>query len=657
MSKAIENIYSKKSVNYKRLSTDKLFIHDKAIVDYVGHIDDAFRFIEGFDLLKPELWARFVEQFRINPDDADCGWRGEYWGKMMRGASFVYSYTRNETLLKVLPDTVEDILTTIDELGRISSYSVDAEFNGWDMWSRKYVLLGMQYFMEICEDENLNARLIEAQKKQVDYIISKVGTAEGKTPITKTSFLWKGLNSSSILEPIVRLYDLTGEKKYLDFATEIIKCGGVNGGNIFKLAFQNEIDPYQYPVVKAYEMISCFEGLLEYYRATGAEDCLTAVLNFARRLGKSDITIIGSAGCTHELLDHSAARQTDTAYEGIMQETCVTVTWMKLCLQLLAISGEAEFAEYFEQSLYNAYLGSVNTEKNVNERVLLNNPDAILEPLPFDSYSSLRLGTRGRGVGGFRLMPDNHYYGCCACIGAAGIGMVHKAATMFCREGVTLNLYINGTTKTLTPEGNALTLKVNTLYPAKGRVEITLNLEKTETFDLTLRVPSWSEQTALSVCGETSDVNVGYNTISREWKNGDKIVLDLDMRTKVVLPPSNPVDIIHVDLNHETMDVIPREVRETPEAKHHVALRRGPVILARDARLGENVDEAVRIKYDENGVVELKESNFAKFPTIVEFKVPTVDGGEFTVIDYSSAGKTWREDSKYGCWLPTKNKS
>ena len=182
MSKAIENIYSKKSVNYKRLSTDKLFIHDKAIVDYVGHIDDAFRFIEGFDLLKPELWARFVEQFRINPDDADCGWRGEYWGKMMRGASFVYSYTRNETLLKVLTDTVEDILTTIDELGRISSYSVDAEFNGWDMWSRKYVLLGMQYFMEICEDENLNARLIEAQKKQVDYIISKVGTAEGKTP-------------------------------------------------------------------------------------------------------------------------------------------------------------------------------------------------------------------------------------------------------------------------------------------------------------------------------------------------------------------------------------------------------------------------------------------------------------------------------------------
>jgi len=654
MSKAIEKIYGQESVNFKRLSTDKLFIHDKAVVDYEGHIDDTFKFIENFDLLRPELWARFVNQFRINSDDRDTGWRGEYWGKMMRGASFVYSYTRNEKLLKVLTDTVEDILTTMDDLGRISSYSVDAEFDGWDMWSRKYVLLGMQYFMEICQDEELNARLIIAQKKQVDYIISKVGTAEGKTPITQTSNFWKGLNSSSILEPVVRLYDLTGEQEYLDFATEIIKCGGVKGDNIFKLAFDDEIAPYQYPVVKAYEMISCFEGLLEYYRATGVEDCKTAVLNFARRLGKTDITIIGSAGCTHELLDHAAARQTDTAYQGIMQETCVTVTWMKFCLQVLAVSGEIEFAEYIEQALYNAYLGAVNTERIVDKLVLETYPTAILEPLPFDSYSSLLPNTRGRGVGGLRLMPDNHYYGCCACIGAAGIGMTHKAATMLCREGVTLNLYISGTTKTLTPEGNPLTIKVDTLYPAEGRVEITLNLENNETFALKLRVPSWSENTSLDVCGEKASVGVGYNAITREWKSGDRVILDLDMRTKVILPPSNPTDVIHVDLGEE-WKVIPRTVTETPEASKHIALRRGPIILARDARLDGTVDEAVHIKYDKDGVVELKKSNSARFPTMVEFKVPTVEGKEFTVIDYSSAGKTWREDSKYACWLPTEN--
>ena len=43
----------------------------------------------------------------------------------------------------------------------------------------------------------------------------------------------------------------------------------------------------------------------------------------------SDITVIGCAGCT--LFDHSAVRQLDAAEKGVMQETCVTVMWMKLC--------------------------------------------------------------------------------------------------------------------------------------------------------------------------------------------------------------------------------------------------------------------------------------------------------------------------------------
>ncbi len=42
------------------------------------------------------------------------------------------------------------------------------------------------------------------------------------------------------------------------------------------------------------------------------------MIRFAKRVMNSDITIIGSAGCTHELFDHSAARQTDTAYQGVI---------------------------------------------------------------------------------------------------------------------------------------------------------------------------------------------------------------------------------------------------------------------------------------------------------------------------------------------------
>ena len=71
----------------------------------------------------------------------------------MRGACFVYSYSHNPKLYEVLTATVKDLLSAQDELGRISSYAVSHEFDGWDLWGRKYVLLGMQYYLEICQDE------------------------------------------------------------------------------------------------------------------------------------------------------------------------------------------------------------------------------------------------------------------------------------------------------------------------------------------------------------------------------------------------------------------------------------------------------------------------------------------------------------------------
>lgn len=86
---------------------------------YTGFMDEMFRYIEDFQLLKPELWRRFMQQFREDADGADAGWRGEYWGKMMRGASFVYSYTGNEKLYDILVQTVTDMMDSADKDGRI----------------------------------------------------------------------------------------------------------------------------------------------------------------------------------------------------------------------------------------------------------------------------------------------------------------------------------------------------------------------------------------------------------------------------------------------------------------------------------------------------------------------------------------------------------
>lgn len=634
-----------------------LFYDKNNIARYEGFVNDAFRFIEDFQLMSPELWRRFVQQFREDAD-FDAGWRGEYWGKMMRGASLVYPYTQNSELYEVLKQTVRDMMDSADENGRISSYALDHEFDGWDIWSRKYVILGMEYFLEICKEDDLRSDIIASISAQVDYIMSKIGSEKGKMEITMATRHWRGLNSSSLLEPIVRLYNLTGEQKYFDFAEYIVNCGGTDVVNIFDLAYEDQLYPYQYPVTKAYEMTSCFEGLLEFYKITGIEKYKTAIINFANKVLESDFTVIGSCGCTHELFDHSTVRQANTNNGKIAQETCVTVTLMKFLYRVHLLTGNSKYADAFEIAFYNAYLGAINTDKVIEPMIINEHPDWAAEPLPFDSYSPLTAGTRGNGIGGLKLMSDNHYYGCCACIGAAGIGLVPMMQTLNGKNGIILNMFINGTVKTCAPSGNAITLTTDTCYPKCGRIAITVDaIEVQELFAINIRIPAWSKSTMALVNGEELDAAIdenGYMSICREWKQGDCIELSLDMRTETIypIPYGHQVLMNKVIWGHNYM--IPTYDEEDPIAHKHIALRRGPIMLAQENRLGYNVDEPVEIKID-NGYAEIcKTERNIPYNCIVKLDVVLENGEKMTVTDYASAGKTWTEESKMAVWMLTK---
>ena len=628
------------------------------ISNYNGIIDKSINFIEEFQLLRTDLWRRFVQQFK---EDADYegGWRGEYWGKMMRGACFLYQYSQNPELYEVLEETILDILSAQDEKGRISSYGIDHEFDAWDIWGRKYVLLGMQYFLEICQDEELATKIIDSMCRQVDYMMSKIGRQrDGEIVITKATRHWRGLNSSSVLEPIVKLYNITKEQKYLDFATYIVGRGGTDVVNIFDLAYEDKFYPYQYPVTKAYEMTSCFEGLLEYYHVVGEEKHKISVINFANKILESDFTIIGCCGCTHELFDHSTVRQANTTNGAIMQETCVTVTLMKFFYHLALVTGDSKFVDAFETSLYNAYLGSINTEKVIEPTILKEHSDWNIEPLPFDSYSPLTAGTRGNGIGGLKVMSDNHYYGCCACIGAAGLGLVPKVALFRTEKGFAMNLYIDGSMETETLSGNRVLFRTETKYPVSGKIRIIVEVSHKEIFDLKLRIPAWSKRTKVSVNGVDLEAAKGYVSIDKEWSAGDVVELELDMRTEAIYPIPYGHEILMNKVIWGANYVVPTYDEEDPIAKNHLALRRGPIILAQENRLGYSVDEPVSIKVESDGyvLVTTPEKELAPYEHILELEVPLTDGTGMHVTDYASAGKLWNEESKMAAWILIDNR-
>lgn len=647
--------YQPGSANSHRLQTDAQWIDFDQRARFEGRIQKALRFLHDEQLLDKSLWTRFVQQFRDRIDSETGAWRGEYWGKMMRGACFVYACTRDEALYRVLEETITDLLSTQDEAGRISTFAPEAELFGWDMWCRKYVLLGMQYFLEISENDALNRRLIDSMRRQADYLIERIGPEPGKRSIFETSQTWRGLNSATILEPIVRLFSLTGEARYLDFATYLVESGGTSLGNLIDLALEDRLMPYQYPVTKAYEMMSFFEGVLEYSRVTGSERCRQAALNFGRRIMETDITIIGSAGCTHELLDHSAVRQSDpeSLSGGVMQETCVTVTWMKFCCQLLLLSGDPAFADCIEQSLYNAYLGAINTEKAIDQETPLRT-DVIPSWMHFDSYSPLLPGTRGKRIGGFQIMRDGHYYGCCACIGAAGIGIAHKTAVLLRPDGASINLYIPGVIQTVTPERRPLRLHIATAYPADGEVRITVLPEKDEEFTLAFRIPGWCRSATLTVNGNPFPASGGYHACRRRWRAGDSVVLRMAMPTEVIRPTPYGQDTVRTEIDWQADRISPKTIHESPENRRHIAFRRGPLVLAADARLGEDPAAPISPEIDGECVhARVLPDSAAPFDAMLAVAVPLRDGRELTLVDYASAGRTLRADSLMAAWLPT----
>ena len=584
---------------------------------YTGAPHDYVLITEEHQLLNKKTWDKFVWVFTEDSDDHDIGWRCEYWGKMMRGACLTYRYHGDETLYSMLDYAVRELLKVQRSDGRFSTYSEKMQFNGWDLWGRKYVLTGMMHFIDICKDEALKEDILKALCLHADHIAEKIGSGEGQKSILETSNHWLCLNSCTILEPFVELYKRTGKKTYLDFAEYIISLGGCGGGNLIDLALEDKLAPYQYPVNKAYEMMSFFEGLVAYYELTGEEKYLEAVTKFVEKINETDVTLIGCSGCTHELFDHSGIMQTEYN-ETEMQETCVTVTWMRLLARLHLLTGKVEYVDRIEKSAYNALYGSINTKNEPGFSKFEGN--IAVDPLIFDSYSPLYNNRRGLGTGGLKRFRDGDFYGCCACIGSAGTGIFPLIGVLKSDAGVVINEAFEGVVNTKTPLGNPLTLNAVSDYPVADKYALALFLENDEEFELLVRIPDWCDEATVKIGDEIKKAYPGYVSLKRVWSDGDTVELEL------------PHYLKSHHLNGKT------------------AYTYGPIVLARDEiKEGGKIDtEFTPTEHSAFKMLPAEDGEMLRIMLECE-------GEDVLLTDYASCGKYWsKKNANVSVWLNAK---
>lgn len=528
-------------------------------------------------------------------------WQNEFWGKIMHAAVPLSRYHGSGDLEKRIEKSVRTIVASQLPDGYIGNYLPKVRGEVCDVWGAKYTMMGLIHWYDVTSDSTA----LKASSRLADYIISLFGP--GKKSLGATG-PFCGLMNCSVLEPIMWLYRRTGEKKYLDFARWIVSELDVNkkGPELISLALKGvpvkdrHADNHGH---KAYEMMSCCQGLLDYYLETGDKRCLDAVLLSAENIIADEIDIAGG-GTQYERFCASRKRQARDYAVG--SEMCVLTTWMRLCQKLNAVTGEAKWAEELERTFYNSYLGSFSPATG-----------------SFDAYASLA-GERES----FHPLHCRMQINCCEANGPRGFLAYLGNAATYSNGVVNVNQYLFGIVNLPSPSGGKKKIGLNsfTEFPRKMRYALTLDLDSSEKFTLRFRVPAWSSKTSFKLSsGENKAVtNSGYVSFTREWKDGDQVEVLFETKVKE-----------HVE-------------------NGHIAFTYGPLALARDARFGDgDFSERVRKGQVEFSPVTPPDSSmYAAFSAFLKMGVHDTPPRAISFCDFSSAGSTRDRRSFYRVWLP-----
>ncbi|MGA2498419.1 MAG: beta-L-arabinofuranosidase domain-containing protein [Tepidisphaeraceae bacterium] len=544
---------------------------------------------------------RLLEGYRKRPGRQS--WDGEHVGKWLHAATLAWVYTGDPALRKKLDETAAELCKCQLADGYLGTYLDKDRWTEWDVWAHKYNLIGLITYMRYTG----NMAPLPVCRKIGDLLCDTFGDEPGKRDIIKAGH-HVGLAPTSVLEPMVLLYRLTGEARYLDFCKYILGAWEhPNGPKIVStLLTLKRVDKVGNG--KAYEMLSCLNGALEYYRTVGGDRrILDACLNAWQDIVDKRLYLTGASSygeCFHDDFDLP-----NVANVG---ETCVTVTWLQFNAHLLRLTGEARFAEQLERVVLNQLFGAQRADGAA-----------------WGYYVQME------GKKPYSSTLDGH---CCLSSGPRGVALIPTFALSTDADGVVVNLYDTGKASLTLRDQTAVKLTTTTLYPADEHIRITVEPAARKTFTVKVRVPLWCGKPSIQAAGKAVDVVPGadgYVAIAREWTPGDTIELAFKLEPRLVVG------------DHKNAG--------------NVALLYGPLVLAADETLlgaGNLKINGVTVPGSELSVMgiapEPAPEKIKTWPGAQVFKLHAVarrtgEPMEIRLVPFADAGGT---GAPYRVWLP-----
>ncbi|HEY4060733.1 MAG TPA: beta-L-arabinofuranosidase domain-containing protein [Puia sp.] len=465
-------------------------------------------------------------------------WIGEHVGKFLFAAVNTYRYTHDPRLKALMDDIERKYIATQLPDGYLGTYLPKDYWSEWDVWVHKYAIIGLLSYYSLTGDH----AALEAARKAGDLICRTFGNAPGQLDLNKSGY-HNGLASGSILGPMVDLYRYTGDPKYLAFAKYIFADWETETGPKIISGLEQYGKVTKVGNAKAYEMLSCFLGVLEFYKLTGEARYLKAMQTAWQDISKNRLYITGTTSSHEHFQDDQVL---PAAIDDKMGEGCVTVTWIQFNDLLLGITGEPKYATEIERSVYNHLFAAENPENGCV------------------SYYTPLQGAK----------PQLCKLTCCLSSVPRAISMIPDMVWGRIGKEFSILLYEPGevTDSIVTANGKKISLHVvsSTDFPATGNLDYKIHPSTPARFAVNFRVPDWAANYTVTINGIKQPAPAGpLLKIERIWKTSDRITVHFDM----------PL----------------RKIAGGTSYPGYIAFKRGPQILAVDSVLDPEYKELLQV--------------------------------------------------------------
>ena len=500
-------------------------------------------------------------------------WYGEHAGKWLYAAAKSAARSGDKQLTaNVL--RVADYLVGVQEAGGyLGTYAPGHRFmrkqppkpgtwdgapsvRTWDIWTHSYLILGLlEVYRHFPKPEYLHAA------RKIGDLCWHTLTEEG-IDITELGN-HHGMSATVLMDPAVELYLATSEPLYLDLAQLVLKQADENPDLALLTRALAGADASEIATGKAYQLAWNLVGLAKLHKATGIASYREGVDHVWESILTHHLTLGGGpwGGVAHRSREvfNPAGVFSPQGYV----ETCSILAWLQLNRELLAITGEAKYAEEIERTAYNDLLGAMA-------------PDG--EDWCYYSFPN------GRRV-------HTTYWRCCKSSGAMAIEELPSLAYAQSQSGdIKVNLFGPGEAVFHLQQAGKVTLEQITSYPFDGGIKLRVSCETSARFTISVRIPGWAEGATIAVNGGSRPTEAAcgaYAVIEREWRSGDEVAVEFPM------PP-----IAHRRVQQNTQESRAPDgspVRQQVMHYEYLAVTRGPLVYASGLIDGFKTEETLQL--------------------------------------------------------------